>query len=84
MEECAEVQQACSKALRFGIDTANDKDQINKEINDVEAIIHMLYVEQILPLPKWNESRKLRHKKEAKVLRYMKVSEELGTLDKEC
>jgi len=52
MEECAEVQQACSKALRFGIDDKFEDqptphDQINLELNDLFTIINMLKEEDI-------------------------------------
>lgn len=54
-EECAEVIQACSKALRFGLDddhqSANPdivspRKYIVKELADLTAVIEMLYGQQ--------------------------------------
>jgi NTP pyrophosphatase (non-canonical NTP hydrolase) len=37
MEECGEVTQACSKIIRFGLDTKRkNKDQSNKELLEEE------------------------------------------------
>ena len=41
MEECAEVQQACSKVLRYG----EDRENINKlisEVGDLQCMIQLL------------------------------------------
>ena len=41
MEECAEVQQACSKVLRYG----EDRENINKlisEVGDLQCMIELL------------------------------------------
>jgi NTP pyrophosphatase (non-canonical NTP hydrolase) len=41
-EECAEVQVAISKLLRFGVDDPKNKKQLEKEIGDVLAMLSIL------------------------------------------
>ncbi len=58
MEECAEIQQAASKILRFGIKenfcsetglTYDNVDLLSKEVVDFEAVRIMLHDEEVLP-----------------------------------
>lgn len=56
MEECAEIQQAAAKALRFGLqdgypgtDRTNEQD-ICKEIADLIGVINLLAEEKVLPI----------------------------------
>ena len=42
-KECAEIQHAISKALRFGLEGTNAQ-QIHKEFNDLLAVLRMLDV----------------------------------------
>jgi len=42
-EECAEIQHAIAKALRFGLEGTNAQ-QIHKEFNDLLAALRMLDV----------------------------------------
>ena len=55
MEECAEIQKAAAKALRFGLDDhapnsdSNNSEDISTEIIDLLAIIEMLKEENIIP-----------------------------------
>lgn len=61
MEECAEVQKVCSKALRFGLDHTNWKEPDNGtnrqklkiEINDFVAHVELLQEHGILPEEEW-------------------------------
>jgi len=84
MEECAEVQQAASKALRFGL---NDKytgcdtpaDAIARECTDLIAVIEMLESEGVIKT--FRLFQPIQEKK-AKVEKYMKYAEERGTLTK--
>lgn len=54
MEECAEVAQRCSKALRFGIDDVQEdqplpnSERIGVELDDLLAVVGMLRDEGIL------------------------------------
>ena len=82
-EECAEIQQAVTKALRFGVDdghpeksTTNAQD-IAKECVDIVAVIEMLEDEGILE--KVGTMRALNEKK-IKVLHYMEYAKQRGTL----
>lgn len=53
MEEAAEVQQAASKALRFGLDDIYDgisnRDRLGKEMTDFNAVAQILWTKKILP-----------------------------------
>lgn len=80
-EECAEVQQAVAKALRFGLDdgypgrdTTNAQD-IASECVDILAIIELLQSEGLIEIIGPTTS-----KKKMKVLHYMEYSKERGTL----
>ena len=56
MEECAEVQHACSKALRFGLHdkwpekAASNIECVAQELIDVKAIAKLLSEECVLPV----------------------------------
>lgn len=66
MEECAEVQQACSKILRFGGSEANRMDLFH-EWNDLLATTEMIRDEG---LGSFMECSELKEKKKEKVKRY--------------
>lgn len=84
-EECAEVQQSVSKALRFGLnDTCNNtkeppSDRIVEEYVHVIAVMELLEETGILKKHP-NISAEIKKKKE-KVLHFMKYSRERKTLD---
>lgn len=83
-EECAEVQQAIGKALRFGIDDsppsglACNREYITRELIDVLAVSEMLRDRGVLPSP--DRKHEMILDKKAKVLRFMDYSRERGTL----
>lgn len=81
-EECAEVHQRCSKALRFGmreVGTGQDKknsDRIVQEFNDLLAMMEMVFdvsIEFLIDIDQMNM-------KKAKVEKFLKYSKECGTL----
>ena len=85
MEECAEVSQRASKALRFGLtDPAGtepgqpymNKDRLLMEINDLYAVIDMTFGSEGPYL-----SPMLIQDKKEKVEKYLKLSKKLGLLD---
>ena len=82
-EECAEVIQGVSKALRFGLDDvgpssqSDNRENISNELNDLLGIIEMLKDEDILK--SYHSRIRIVHKK-AKVEKYLKYSKERGTL----
>jgi phosphoribosyl-ATP pyrophosphohydrolase len=84
MEEAAEVIQAASKAIRFGIfDLWEEKRKTNKEalideINDFYGVIKVLQEEGILPYD-LNDAQKV-SKKRNKVRQFMRYAKERGTL----
>lgn len=79
-EECAEVAQRASKALRFG-ETEIQPGQFltNRERITVEAI-DLLAVLSMLGLGKYDEQAV--KKKQAKVRKYLDYADECGTLQR--
>lgn len=80
-EECAEVQQAVTKAMRFGLNegrdiTTTNAQRLRAEVNDVIAMVEMLEAEGIDLSPDYNH----RTAKKAKVEKYLLYSAECGTL----
>ena len=85
-EECAEIQQAVSKALRFGLDNYNpnglltNEGAISLELNDLQAIKEMLIKEGVLTEEGDEENKLLKQRKKDKVLHFMNISADCGTL----
>lgn len=82
-EECAEVQQAVAKALRFGLDdgypgaaTTNAQD-IAREFADLLAVIEML--EDAKAIARSTDTHAIERKK-SRVTAYMIYAEERGAL----
>lgn len=82
-EECSEVAQRVSKALRFGLSevepgqTKNNAERINEELDDLFGVFTMLIGEEILREPSLDQGIM----KMSKVEKYLKYSREQGTLD---
>lgn len=89
-EECAEVQQRVSKALRFGLDEVEpgqalpNRDRIVKELHDLFAVVEMLQERAILHACDGFlldiTGREEANHKHAKVSKYLDYSRVLGTL----
>ena len=83
IEECSEIQQAASKALRFGLDdghpekTTTNAEDIAKECVDLVAVIEML--EEAGIIDRIRTLQGIEHKK-AKVRHYMGYAKRRGTL----
>ena len=84
MEECAEIQKAAAKALRFGLDDhhpdtpgVTNADEIAREYIDLLAIIEMLREESIIPML---ASPQMVQAKKDKVLKYMAYARARGVL----
>lgn len=83
-EECAEVQQAIAKALRFGLDdgypgaASTNAQDIAREFLDVLAVVEMLEADGAISLPP-NKLARISQKK-ARVGEYMSYAEQCGTL----
>lgn len=82
MEECDEVSQRVSKALRFGLDERqpmqdyNNSERIEEEINDLFAVIDLLETNGIL---KADEKRFEKiEKKKLKLAKYLEYSIKIG------
>lgn len=83
IEECAEVIQASTKAKRFGMHEQRDLptsnyDRLLLEVNDIYGVIEMVEHAYNIDL---SRRRDLIEAKQRKVERYLKYSEECGTLD---
>lgn len=80
-EECNEVAQRVSKALRFGLEeiepgqSLNNVERIEQEFADLTAVYEMLYLSD--PDETDKETKK------AKVEKYLQYSNLLGTLNEE-
>lgn len=82
-EECAEVAQRVSKALRFGLGDVQpgqeltNKERLGQEIADLEALLFMCRQANLIPsAPKFSEIEA----KRAKVLKFMTYARTLSTL----
>ncbi len=86
-EECAEVAQRISKAMRFTPQevqpgqSLNNAERIMQEYMDLQCMVIMLQREGHLPI--WSDARRALaiEAKEMQVEKYLKYSEEVGTLD---
>lgn len=82
VEECAEVSQAATKAMRFGMHEQRDLptsnyDRLKAELNDIYALVEMIQCEFDIDL----ESDFLAiSKKQEKVEKYLLYSKECLTL----
>lgn len=87
-EECAEIQQAVTKALRFGLDDSRpgattsmtNAEEIAAEITDLMAVVDMCRDKRLFAQPQ--NAFDLYGAKKAKVTRYMGYAIERGSLVK--
>jgi hypothetical protein len=84
IEECAEIQKAAAKALRFGLDDhAPDEPEVTNsegiayECIDLYAVIEML--EEIGAIPRLTKPELIQQKKD-KVSKYMEYAQDRGTI----
>lgn len=81
-EECAEVHQRASKALRFGLDeiqpgqTLTNAERVMQEFDDLYAVVLMLQNRALLP---GRTARNVQEKQD-KVNKFICYSAECGTL----
>jgi NTP pyrophosphatase (non-canonical NTP hydrolase) len=84
-EECAEVAQRASKALRFGLGEVQpgqeltNAERIEGELTDLFSVVEMLVDEGHLVLKNRQDAAAA---KRAKVEKFLRLSEQLGTLTK--
>lgn len=86
MEECAEIQQAASKALRFGMENGHpdgqhsNRAELSKEIGELDNLVEMLSDRDLIH----GESRLHGFLSKRKRLEeYMRVSCQCGTLEED-
>lgn len=83
-EECAEVQQRITKALRFGLlevqpgQNLNNAQRIVAEFADLLAVLEML--RDVLPVDE-RSPEEIISEKQAKVRKFMDYARALGTLE---
>lgn len=83
-EECNEVAQRVSKALRFGLDEVQpdqlltNSERIMVEFDDLMAVVRMCQNRALLP---GSEYKRIEAKQE-KVAKFLRYSEECGTITK--
>ena len=88
MEECAEIQQALSKAIRFGFDDHHpskadetNEEQLLTEFYQLTAMIEELQKQEIITGFTQEKIKKVKQNKIEKVYRYMDYSKEKGLLE---
>ena len=87
-EECAEIQQAVSKVLRFGTNgyhpdnpVVSNGEWLLVEYYQLEEMIEMLFEAEIVEPFSLSDIIRVRENKREKVLKYMEVSKHLGCLE---
>ncbi len=88
IEECAEIQQALSKAVRFGFDDHHpdcpdktNEDDVLHEFYQLTAMIEELQRQHIIRKPTDEAIRRIKEQKLSKVSHYMAYSRQRGRLD---
>lgn len=85
MEECAEVQKECAKALRFGLDDkhpkyeGSNKERMEQEVIDLMGVLEMLFARKIIMLPDDFQARI--KDKQRRIQKYMDYARERGVLE---
>lgn len=89
MEECNEVAQRCSKAIRFGLhekqveQEETNAERIVYELQDLVAVANMIYTGQGNETLYTSLDEDMFHLKERKVEKYLDYSKTLGIMDAE-
>ncbi|MGM0218146.1 hypothetical protein [Enterococcus sp. AZ126] len=88
MEECAEIQQALSKAIRFGFDDHHpsradetNEEQLLTEFYQLTAMIEELHKQGIISGFTQEKIKQVKQDKIEKVYKYMDYSAEKGLLE---
>jgi hypothetical protein len=85
IEECVEVSQRATKILRFGFNDPtgtepdqpyNNEERLIQEINDLEAVIDLLFQDK-----PFYKSPLLQNRKKEKIKKYSELSKKLGLLN---
>lgn len=86
-EECTEIAQEVDKALRFGLNnyhpsepSITNEHRILKEYYQLQAVMEMLFDQQILHNLPYHKIDEIKSKKRAAVADYMDVAIKCGTV----
>ena len=86
-EECNEIAQRISKALRFGVmeiqpgQHRDNETRIYEEYAHLQAMFHMLELEEVFVSPDTDQIRFYIRDKKQKVEQFLLYSKECGTLE---
>lgn len=88
LEECAEVQQEISKALRFGVNNHHPEmpcktngERILKEFHQLRAVMDMLVIQRIINPLSEEEQYKIYRDKVENVEKWEQYSKEIGQIN---
>jgi len=87
VEECAEVQQRATKMLRFGVTEVepgqpnNNVQRLHEELNDLHAILDLLESNSGEGIIYFRRDHRLIEAKIVKVRKFIKYSQQQGTLE---
>ena len=87
-EECAEIQQEISKALRFGLDnyhpavpTMSNAHRILTQYYQLQEVMEMLISGGVLPELSYTAIEAIKHDKKCNVEKYARLSQSLGRIE---
>lgn len=84
IEECNETAQRASKAIRFGLDEVQEGQDLNNaerliyEFNDIIGVMELLHGDKYIP---YHMDAVASGLKKIKIEKWLKYSEECGTLN---
>lgn len=82
MEECAEVQHACAKALRFGLDDVRpigqetNREAIRREAHELIAVLEMCEHEGIFGVLEDEKAERICLEKQSRIEQFLSYSRE--------
>jgi hypothetical protein len=85
-EECAEIAQRLTKALRFGIDevqpgqTLSNRERLVQELADLQGALVMLEEAGLIVYPSPQNWRAMIYVKQEKIEKFLEYSKTVGTL----
>lgn len=81
MEECDEISQRISKALRFGLDEIQPEQELTNAQRIMEEFTDLIAVMEMIGFFTHDAASEKIEAKQAKIIKYLQVSREQGILD---